>query len=163
MIIDECHRSIYGRWRKVLEYFSSARFIGLTATPTPLTYAFFDCADAEGNYKPTMQYTLEQSYVDGVNVPPVIYRIQTKVTEEGGEISKNDIIKEINKRTDEEKTRTQGSDKKYSKADLDRSVVNTAQILTIIREFTDTRNRNKAFCQLSNFCYKAGNRGKEKN
>lgn len=137
VIIDECHRSIYGRWRKVLEYFSSARFIGLTATPTPLTYAFFDCADEEGNYKLTMQYTQEQSYVDGVNVPPIIYRIQTRVTDEGGEISKNDIIKEINKRTDEEKTRAQGSDKKYSKADLDRSVVNQAQILTIIREFRD--------------------------
>ena len=30
IIIDECHRSIYGSWRSVLEYFSSARIIGLT-------------------------------------------------------------------------------------------------------------------------------------
>ncbi len=35
IIIDECHRSIYGNWRKVLEYFSSARMVGLTATPVP--------------------------------------------------------------------------------------------------------------------------------
>ena len=29
IIVDECHRSIYGNWRKVLEYFSAARMIGL--------------------------------------------------------------------------------------------------------------------------------------
>ena len=30
IIIDECHRSIYGNWRKVLEYFDTARLVGLT-------------------------------------------------------------------------------------------------------------------------------------
>ncbi|MEE0978980.1 MAG: DEAD/DEAH box helicase family protein, partial [Muribaculaceae bacterium] len=42
IIIDECHRSIYGSWRSVLEYFSSAKLIGLTATPVPETIAFFN-------------------------------------------------------------------------------------------------------------------------
>ncbi len=32
IIIDECHRSIYGKWRPVLEYFD-AHLVGLTATP----------------------------------------------------------------------------------------------------------------------------------
>jgi hypothetical protein len=32
IIVDECHRSIYGVWRQVLEYFD-AFLIGLTATP----------------------------------------------------------------------------------------------------------------------------------
>ena len=32
IIIDECHRSIYGVWRQVLEYFDAFQ-IGLTATP----------------------------------------------------------------------------------------------------------------------------------
>ena len=32
IIVDECHRSIYGRWKKVLEYFNTARVIGLTYT-----------------------------------------------------------------------------------------------------------------------------------
>ena len=35
IVIDECHRSIYGNWKKVLEYFNTARLIGLTATPVP--------------------------------------------------------------------------------------------------------------------------------
>lgn len=40
IIVDECHRSIYGRWRAVLDYFNSARILGLTATPTEEAYAF---------------------------------------------------------------------------------------------------------------------------
>ena len=35
IIVDECHRSIYGAWRQVLEYFD-AHLVGLTATPTNL-------------------------------------------------------------------------------------------------------------------------------
>lgn len=26
IIIDECHRSIYGSWRKVLDYFNTAKW-----------------------------------------------------------------------------------------------------------------------------------------
>ena len=40
IVIDECHRSIYGLWRQVLEYFD-AHLIGLTATPTKQTFGFF--------------------------------------------------------------------------------------------------------------------------
>ena len=40
VIVDECHRSIYGVWRGVLEYFD-ARVVGLTATPTKQTFGFF--------------------------------------------------------------------------------------------------------------------------
>lgn len=42
ILIDECHRSIYGNWQKVLNYFSSANMLGLTATPIPETVAFFN-------------------------------------------------------------------------------------------------------------------------
>ena len=42
IIVDECHRSIYGKWKKVLDYFSDATVLGLTATPTPEAYAFFN-------------------------------------------------------------------------------------------------------------------------
>ena len=41
IIVDECHRSIYGLWRQVLEYFD-AHLIGLTATPTKQTFGFFN-------------------------------------------------------------------------------------------------------------------------
>ena len=47
IIIDECHRSIYGLWRQVLEYFD-AHLIGLTATPTKQTFGFFQPEPRDG-------------------------------------------------------------------------------------------------------------------
>ncbi|HUG65450.1 MAG TPA: DEAD/DEAH box helicase family protein, partial [Gaiellaceae bacterium] len=41
VIVDECHRSIYGLWRQVLDYFD-AFTIGLTATPNKQAFGFFD-------------------------------------------------------------------------------------------------------------------------
>ena len=40
VIVDEAHRSIYGVWRGVLEYFD-AHVVGLTATPGKQTFGFF--------------------------------------------------------------------------------------------------------------------------
>src|SRR5690606_25561718 len=40
IIVDEAHRSIYGVWRGVLEYFD-AHIVGLTATPGKQTFGFF--------------------------------------------------------------------------------------------------------------------------
>jgi type I restriction enzyme R subunit len=37
---DECHRSIYGKWGEVLDYFD-AFLVGLTATPSKFTYGYF--------------------------------------------------------------------------------------------------------------------------
>ena len=76
IIIDECHRSIYGNWRRVLEYFDTARLIGLTATPIPETMAFF-------NNNRIVNYTLEKSIVDGVNVDHRVYRIKTEALGRG--------------------------------------------------------------------------------
>lgn len=42
IIVDECHRSIYGKWKAVLDYFKDAKVLGLTATPTPEAYAYFN-------------------------------------------------------------------------------------------------------------------------
>ena len=41
VIVDECHRSIYGVWRQVIEYFD-AFLVGLTATPAKQTFGFFN-------------------------------------------------------------------------------------------------------------------------
>ena len=70
IIVDECHRSIYGKWKAVLDYFSEAKVLGLTATPTPEAYAFF-------NNNVIEEYTYDDSVVDGVNVPSRVYRIST--------------------------------------------------------------------------------------
>ena len=75
IIIDECHRSIYTKWRQVIEYFD-AFLIGLTATPSDRTLGFFRRNEVS-------RYTHEQAVVDKVNVTYQSYQLKTKHTEQG--------------------------------------------------------------------------------
>lgn len=125
IIVDECHRSIYGKWKKVLDYFSGATVLGLTATPTPEAYAFFNNNIIE-NYK------YEDSIVDGVNVPSRIYRIITDVTAHGGTIEQGAKVVEIAKRTGKSETHAAPITVEYGSSELDRSVVNKNQIREVL-------------------------------
>jgi type I restriction enzyme R subunit len=78
IVVDECHRSIYGLWRQVLEYFD-AFIIGLTATPSKQTVGFFD-----GNL--VMEYGHAAAVADGVNVDFDVYRIETRITKHGSTV-----------------------------------------------------------------------------
>ena len=128
IIVDECHRSIYGKWRAVLDYFSSAHVLGLTATPTPEAYAFFNNNIIEN-------YTYEDSVVDGVNVPPRVYRIKTQVTEHGGAIRPGAKVKEVARRTGAETTYEAHQRVDYDPNALDRSVINPDQIRVVLEAY----------------------------
>ena len=130
IIVDECHRSIYGNWRKVLEYFDTARLVGLTATPIPETMAFF-------NNNRIVNYTLEKSIVDGVNVDCRVYRIKTQVTETGGAILEGEKFKEETRYTGEVKTVSSKETKTYTNKELNRSIINPAQIKLILSTYRD--------------------------
>lgn len=130
IIIDECHRSIYGEWRKVLEYFSSAKMIGLTATPVPETMAFF-------NNNRVVNYTLERSIVDGVNVDCRVYRIKTEATENGGAIRKGDKLKRVTRYTGAVEDVKNEESRSYTREELNRSVVNPAQIKLVLETYRD--------------------------
>ncbi len=130
IIIDECHRSIYKNWRKVLEYFDTARLVGLTATPIPETMAFF-------NNNRIVNYTLEKSIVDGVNVDCRVYRIKTQVTETGGAILEGEKFREETKYTGEVKTVSSKETKTYTNKELNRSIINPAQIKLILSTYRD--------------------------
>ena len=130
IIIDECHRSIYGNWRKVLEYFDTARLVGLTATPIEETKKFF-------NYNIIVNYTLGQSIVDGVNVGCRVYRIKTQVTENGGAILEGEKVKEETCYTGEVKTVCNKETKNYTNKELNRSIINPAQIKLILSTYRD--------------------------
>ena len=125
IIVDECHRSIYGKWKKVLDYFSGATVLGLTATPTPEAYAFFNNNIIE-NYK------YEDSIVDGVNVPSRIYRIITDGTAHGGTIEQGAKVVETAKRTGKSETHAAPITVEYGSSELDRSVVNKNQIREVL-------------------------------
>jgi type I restriction enzyme R subunit len=69
VIVDEAHRSVYQRYRALLEYFDGL-LLGLTATPRDEvdrdTYALFHLAGGD----PTFSYELEDAVHDGFLVPP---------------------------------------------------------------------------------------------
>lgn len=130
IIVDECHRSIYGRWKKVLEYFGSARIIGLTATPVEETMEFF-------NHNCIENYTLEKSIVDGVNVDCRIYRIKTEVSEYGGLIKEGERVLEYANYTGEQAQVLNDNPAPYASSDLNRSVINPEQIRTVLRAYKD--------------------------
>ena len=91
IITDECHRSIYNLWRQVLEYFD-AYLIGLTATPGKQTFGFF-------NQNLVMEYSRQRAVADGVNVDGEVFRIRTRITEQGSSIEKGWWVGRRDKRT----------------------------------------------------------------
>ena len=131
IIVDECHRSIYGRWQAVLNYFSKARVLGLTATPTDEAKAYFDDNIIEN-------YSYDDSVVDGVNVPKRIYRIKTQKGTHGGTIKEGETIEEKSRLTGETEMVTATKSIDYSPNELDRSIINVSQIETVLTDYRDS-------------------------
>ena len=131
IIIDECHRSIYGNWKKVLDYFDTARLVGLTATPVPETLAFF-------NNNVVVNYTLEQSILDGVNVGHRVYSIKTEATTNGGAIRKGDKLRKETRYTGAVEVVENKETSTYTREELNRSIINPAQIKLVLETFRDS-------------------------
>lgn len=131
IIVDECHRSIYGKWQSVLKYFSGAKILGLTATPTPEAYAFFNDNVIE-------KYTYEDSVVDGVNVPARIYRIKTEQTEHGGAIKDGDKVVETTRSGNKVNEYIAKDRIDFNPVQLDRSIVSPDQIRKNIDAFRNS-------------------------
>ncbi len=89
IIIDECHRSGFGRWKEILDYFKDAVHFGMTATPKRSdnidTYAYFG--------KPVHTYSLGQGINDGFLSPYKIHKIFVNIDKKGG-ISLPDVVSE---------------------------------------------------------------------
>ena len=131
IIIDECHRSIYGKWQSVLNYFKGATILGLTATPTPEAYAFFNDNIIE-------KYTYDDSVVDGVNVPARVYRIKSNITEHGGTIDKGDEVVEITRSGKEIDSYTATGRIDFAPTQLDRSVIVPDQMRKVLNAYKDS-------------------------
>ncbi|HVB15042.1 MAG TPA: DEAD/DEAH box helicase family protein [Stellaceae bacterium] len=102
IIIDECHRSIYGQWRRALDHFDGIK-VGLTATPCVMqdapdvddddraairdTLRFFEVN------RPTYSYSMSEAIADGHLVPYEIYRAMTARTAatDGFSVARSDI------------------------------------------------------------------------
>lgn len=80
VVIDECHRgsaSEASAWRDVLEYFSSATQIGLTATPKETK----DVSNMAYFGEPVYTYSLKQGIEDGFLAPYKVVRISMDIDE----------------------------------------------------------------------------------
>jgi len=89
IVIDECHRGSANdesSWRDILNYFSSAVHLGLTATPkrddNGDTYKYFG--------EPVYEYSLKEGINDGFLTPYKVKRIQTNIDEY--RFNPNDIV-----------------------------------------------------------------------
>jgi type I restriction enzyme R subunit len=129
VIVDECHRSIYGLWRGVIEYFD-AHVVGLTATPTKQTLGFFQ-------QNLVSEYTFPQSVADKVNVDFEVYRIKTKISEKGATIDAGTVVPVLDKRTRAQRFEALDEDVTYKPGELDRSVVSKSQIRTVLETYRD--------------------------
>jgi type I restriction enzyme R subunit len=129
VIVDECHRSIYGSWRGVLEYFD-AHVVGLTATPVKQTFGFFQ-------QNLVSEYTYAQSVADGVNVDFDVYRIKTQITDQGSSVEAGTIVPKRDRRTRQVRYEALDEDLVYGGSQLERAVTAPDQIRTVLETFRD--------------------------
>lgn len=78
IIVDECHRGSAkeeSRWRRILEYFSSATQIGMTATPKETKYI----SNLSYFGEPIYMYSLKEGIEDGFLAPFKVINIMTDI------------------------------------------------------------------------------------
>jgi type I restriction enzyme, R subunit len=141
VIVDECHRGSAAEdanWRRVLEYFSGATQIGLTATPKETK----EISNIEYFGEPIYTYSLKQGISDGFLAPYKVVRIGLDKDLDGwrpevGQTDKYGIVIE---------------DREYNVRDFDQNLIlekRTAQVAAKVTEFLKATNR---FAKTIIFC-----------
>ena len=80
IIVDECHRGSAKKdsnWRKILEYFSSAAQVGMTATPKETKYI----SNIDYFGEPLYTYSLKEGIEDGFLAPFKVINVKTNIGE----------------------------------------------------------------------------------
>ncbi|MFE1150047.1 DEAD/DEAH box helicase family protein [Streptomyces albidoflavus] len=134
IVIDECHRSIYGLWRGVLDYFD-AHLVGLTATPTRQTKGFFD-----GNM--VSEYTYEQAVADGVNVDFDVVTMDSSIREDGGaKIEKGTTVRIRDRKTRAQRYEELDEDFTYTVGQIGRTVIAEDEIRAVLTAYKNNWQR----------------------
>ena len=125
IVIDECHRgsaAADSAWREILEYFSSATQIGLTATPKETKYvsniAYFG--------EPVFSYSLKQGIRDGFLAPYKVVRIHIDRDVEGYRPEKGQL----------DRDGEEVEDRVYNVKDFDRTLVIAERTALVARKVT---------------------------
>jgi type I restriction enzyme R subunit len=142
IIIDECHRGSAAEdsaWREILEHFSSATQIGLTATPKETEYV----SNIEYFGKPLYTYSLKQGISDGFLAPYKVVKVHIDKDVEGyrPEPGKTDVDGD------------EVEDRIYNQKDFDRNIIIDERtklvaktITRYLRETGDPYQKTMVFC-----------------
>jgi type I restriction enzyme R subunit len=135
IISDECHRSIYNKWKVVLDYFDAVQ-IGLTATPAAHTYAYFDSNLA-------YTYPLEKAIQDGYLVDYDVVHIDTKITMEGITLKGGRAIKVEDDRTKEVFDTILGDEIDFEPREIERKITAIDRNRKIVKDFAKYFEENQ--------------------
>ena len=141
IIVDECHRGSVredSRWRKILEYFSGATQIGMTATPKETK----EISNIEYFGEPIYTYSLKQGIDDGFLAPYKVIRVGIDKDLEGWRppAGKVDIYgNEID-------------DREYNIKDFDRNLIIDDRTKTVAKRISDFLRGTHRFDKTIVFC-----------
>ena len=133
IVVDECHRGSAAEdsaWREILEYFSSATHLGMTATPKETKYV----SNIHYFGKPVYTYSLKQGINDGFLAPYKVIRIDLDKDLTGWRPEKNKV----------DKYGKEIEDRIYNQKDYDRELVleqRTKVVASKVTEFLKATNR----------------------
>jgi type I restriction enzyme R subunit len=141
IVIDECHRGSAAddsNWRRILEYFSGATQIGLTATPKETK----EVSNIDYFGEPIYTYSLRQGIDDGFLAPYKVVRI--------------DIDKDLTGwRPDKDMTDRYGNiieDRIYNQKDFDRSLILEKRTLLVAKKVSDFLKQTNRYDKTIVFC-----------
>ena len=140
IIVDECHRGSAvddSNWRQILEYFSSATQIGLTATPKETR----DISNINYFGEPIYTYSLRQGIEDGFLAPYKVVRIDMDL-DTGWRPSKGMLDKNGN----------EIPDRVYNLNDMDRSIILENRTIAVARKVTEFLKSTNRFDKTIIFC-----------
>lgn len=141
IVIDECHRGSAAddsNWRRILEYFTGATQIGLTATPKETQ----DVSNTDYFGKPIYTYSLRQGIDDGFLAPYKVVRI--------------DIDKDVTGwRPDKDMTDRYGNvieDRIYNQKDFDKTLVLDKRTELVAKKISDFLKQTNRYDKTIVFC-----------
>ena len=141
IIVDECHRGSAAddaRWRQVLEYFTSATQIGLTATPKETR----DVSNIEYFGEPIYTYSLRQGIADGFLAPYKVVRIGLDKDLDGWRPEKGKV----------DKYGHEIEDREYNETDFDRNLILEKRTEVVAAKITEFLKATDRFAKTIVFC-----------
>lgn len=141
IVIDECHRGSAAEdsnWRRILEYFSNATQIGLTATPKETK----DVSNTDYFGDPIYTYSLRQGIDDGFLAPYKVVRIDIDKDVTGWRPDKGMLDKYGN----------EIEDRVYNQKDFDKTLVLDKRTQLVAKKISDFLRQTNRFDKTIVFC-----------